>query len=76
MYKVLSIAIVGCIVGTISVWDPDFQLAVAIPSPAMAAGGLALTLALTALLRIGATPVNLMIGLAAACLACALGGIV
>ncbi len=75
-YKVLSLAIVGCIVGTISVWGPAFRPAIAVPPPVMVAGGLALTLALTALLRIGATPVNLMIGLAAACLAFALGGIV
>jgi mannose PTS system EIID component len=75
-YKAMSVAIVGCIVGTISAWGPEFRPAFAIPSPGLAAGGLALTLALTILLRIGATPVNLMIGLAAACLACALGGIV
>jgi len=75
-YKVMSLAIVGCIVGTVSVWGPSFRPAMAVPAPGLAAAGLALTLVLTALLRFGATPVNLMIGLAAACLAGAWGGIV
>jgi hypothetical protein len=75
-YKVLSLAIVGCIVGTLSAWGPDFLPAAVVPAPVLAAGGMVLTLAMTALLRVGATPVKLMIGLAAACLALALGGIV
>jgi len=75
-YKVMSLAIVGCVVGTVSAWGPAFRPAIAVPAPALAAAGLALTLALIWLLRIGATPVKLMIGLAATCLAFALGGIV
>ena len=72
----MCLAIIGCIVGTISVWRPEFRPAAALPAPALAAAGLALTLGMTALLRIGASPVKLMFGLAAACLALALGGIV
>ncbi len=75
-YKVMSLAIIGCIVGTISAWSPAFRPAVAVPAPVLAAGGLAFTLAMTVLLRVGASPVKLMIGLAAACLALALGGVV
>jgi mannose PTS system EIID component len=75
-YKVMSLAIVGCIVGTISAWEPAFRPAIALPEPGLAVAGIALTLVLIELLRIGATPVNLMIGLAIACLAGALGGIV
>lgn len=75
-YKVLSLFMIGCIVGTISLWWPVFRPPVHFPAPLLAAGGLALTLGMTALLRIGASPVKLMIGLAAACLALALGGVV
>jgi PTS system mannose-specific IID component len=73
-YKVLSLAIVGCIVGTLSDWDPEFRSSVTFFSPLLAAAGLALTLGMIALLRVGASPVKIMIGLAAACLILALGG--
>jgi hypothetical protein len=40
----------------------------------LVAAGLALTLGMIALLRLGASPVKIMIGLAAACLILAFGG--
>jgi len=73
-YKVLSLAIVGCIVGTLSDWDPEFRSSITISPPLLAVAGLALTLGMIALLRVGASPVKIMIGLAAACLILALGG--
>jgi mannose/fructose/N-acetylgalactosamine-specific phosphotransferase system component IID len=75
-YKVMSLAIIGCIVGTVSAWDPKFRHFENVPAPILAVAALAVTLALTALLRVGASPVKLMLGLAAACLALALGGMV
>ena len=75
-YKVLSLAIIGCIVGTLSAWGPEFRTPAAVPPPLLAAAGLLLTLGMIALLRAGASPVKIMIGLAAACLILALGGIV
>ena len=75
-YKVLSLFLVGCIVGAISLWDAEFRPPVPFSPPLLAAAGLMLTLAMAALLRLGSSPVKLMIGLAAACLALALGGVV
>jgi mannose/fructose/N-acetylgalactosamine-specific phosphotransferase system component IID len=75
-YKFMSLAIIGCIVGTLSAWGPEFRHFENVPEPILAAAALAITLVLTALLRIGASPVKLMLGLAAACLALALGGMV
>jgi len=75
-YKVLSLAIIGCIVGTLSAWGPEFRPSVSASPPFLAAAGLALTLGMIALLRAGASPVKIMIGLAAACLILALRGFV
>jgi PTS system mannose-specific IID component len=73
-YKVMSLAIIGCIVGTLSDWDPEFRSSVSLFPPLLAAAGLTLTLGMIALIRVGASPVKIMIGLAAACLILALGG--
>jgi PTS system mannose-specific IID component len=73
-YKVLSLAIIGCIVGTVTAWGPEFRTDLSVSAPLLAAAGLALTLILITLLRAGASPVKLMIGLAAACLILAWGG--
>ena len=75
-YKVLSLFLIGCIIGTISLWDAEFRPQVPFSPSLLAASGLVLTLGMTALLRLGASPVNLMLGLAAVCLALALGGFV
>lgn len=75
-YKVMSLAIIGCIIGTLPAWGPEFRHFESVPAPLLTVVALAVTLSLTALLRIGASPVKLMLGLAAACLALALGGIV
>jgi PTS system mannose-specific IID component len=75
-YKVLSLAIIGCIVGTLSAWGPEFRSSVSASPLFLAAAGLALTLGMIALLRMGASPVKIMIGLAAACLILALRGFV
>jgi mannose/fructose/N-acetylgalactosamine-specific phosphotransferase system component IID len=73
-YKVLSLAIIGCIAGTLSAWGTEFRIPVAVSPSFLAATGLALTLGMIVLLRIGASPVKIMIGLAAACLMLAFGG--
>jgi len=73
-YKVLSLAIVGCIVGTQTAWGPEFRAAWSVPSPLLAVAGLGLTLGMISLLRVGASPVKLMLGLAALCLLIAFGG--
>jgi len=73
-YKVLSLAIIGCIAGTLSAWGTEFRIPISVSPPFLAAAGLALTLGMIALLRVGASPVKIMIGLAAACLILAFGG--
>lgn len=73
-YKVLSLAIIGCIVGTLTAWGPEFRTDLSVSPPLLAAAGLALTLGMIVLIRVGASPVKMMIGLAAACLILALGG--
>ena len=75
-YKVLSLAIIGCIVGTLSVWGPEFSIPAAVSPPILAAAGLALTLGMIAVLRAGVSPVRIMIGLATACLILVWGGLV
>jgi mannose PTS system EIID component len=73
-YKVLSLAIIGCITGTLSAWSTEFRIPISVSPPLLAAAGLALTLGMITLLRVGASPVKMMIGLAAACLILAFGG--
>lgn len=76
LLKVLSLSLVGCIIGTVSVWGPAFRPPAPFTAPFLAAAGLALTLGMIVLLRAGASPVKLMLGLAVICLALALGGVV
>lgn len=74
--KALSLAIIGCILGSITAWHPEFMPFGPLPGLLLAAGGLAAAMGMTALLRAGASPVKLMLGLAALCLGLALGGII
>jgi mannose/fructose/N-acetylgalactosamine-specific phosphotransferase system component IID len=74
--KILSLGIIGGMVGTVTAWGPAFRVTEQLPGPVLTAGGLAFTLLLTGLLRLGVSPVRLMLGLAALCLGLALGGII
>jgi hypothetical protein len=47
-----------------------------VPGAVLAAAGLGAVIGMTALLRAGASPLKLMLGLAALCLGLALGGII
>lgn len=73
LFKVLSLAVLGCIVGTITLWRPELRMPVAVPGLTLAS--LAIALGLAALLRRGWSPLKLMIGLGVVCLLLALGGI-
>jgi mannose/fructose/N-acetylgalactosamine-specific phosphotransferase system component IID len=77
LLKVLSLAGIGCIVGTITAWGPEFQ---AIEPPLygllLACAALAAVIGLSFLLRSGLSPVQLMLGLAALSLGLAWGGII
>jgi mannose/fructose/N-acetylgalactosamine-specific phosphotransferase system component IID len=74
LFKVLSLSVIGCIAGTAAFWQQPFRPAIPLAGPAVPAAAIGVVLGLTALLRIGGTPVKLMIGLAALCLALVLGG--
>jgi hypothetical protein len=75
LFKVLSIAMAGAIVGTVSSWTPLFRPPVPLQGAVLTAAAVVLMLGMTALLRAGGSPVKLLLGLAAACLAFALGGL-
>lgn len=74
--KVLSLAVIGCIIGAVTAWDQDVMPDGSFPGVLVALAGLAAVLGMTALLRAGASPVKLMLGLALLCLGLALGGII
>jgi mannose/fructose/N-acetylgalactosamine-specific phosphotransferase system component IID len=74
VFKVLALSVIGCIAGTAAFWDPLFRPVRSAAGPAVPAAAMAAVLGLSGLLRIGGTPVKLMIGLAAFCLALVLGG--
>jgi mannose PTS system EIID component len=75
LFKAISLSLLGSIVGAISLWRPEFRPESPFTGPGMAAAGLVLTLAMVAALRKGFSPLKLMLGLAAACLALAYGGV-
>jgi PTS system mannose-specific IID component len=74
--KAMTLAMLGCLLSSITVWGPS--LAPVVPLPGLFLGGAALVAAtgIAVLLRAGATPVKIMLGLAALCLGIALGGII
>jgi PTS system mannose-specific IID component len=76
LFKALSLSLLGGIVGAISLWRPAFRPESPFTGPGMAAAGLVLTIAMVMALRKGFSPLKLMLGLAAACLALAYGGVI
>ena len=74
--KALSLAIIGCMLGSVTAWDQGFMPFGPLPGILLGAAGLAAAMGMTVLLRAGASPVKLMLGLAALCLGLALGGII
>jgi PTS system mannose-specific IID component len=75
-FKVISLSMLGGILGMMPLWRPEFRLEVGAPGVVMMLSGLAVMLALVACMRRGGSPVKLMLGLAACCLALAYAGVV
>jgi mannose PTS system EIID component len=75
-FKVISLSMLGGILGTMPLWRPEFRFEGAAPGIVMMLSGLAATLGLVAFMRRGGSPVKLMLGLAACCLALAYAGVV
>lgn len=75
VFKVISLTVLGGMLGMMPLWRPEFRPAVALPGMLIAVSGLTITLILVAVLRRGSSPVKLMLGLAAVCLAMAYAGV-
>jgi mannose/fructose/N-acetylgalactosamine-specific phosphotransferase system component IID len=73
--KVLSLTLLGCILGMMPLWRPEFRLAYGVPAAVVMPAGLAFTLVLVAVVRRGVSPVKLMLGLAVLSLALAFAGV-
>jgi PTS system mannose-specific IID component len=74
VFKALSLAVIGCIAGTAAFWAQPFHPSLPVAGPLIPAVAIAAVLGMSVLLRIGGSPLKLMIGLAALCLALVLGG--
>jgi PTS system mannose-specific IID component len=75
LFKAVSLAVIGGILGMASSWRPELKLTVSLPGFVNAAAGLVITLVLVVVLRKGGSPVKLMLGLAGVCLALAYTGV-
>ena len=75
LFKAVSLAVIGGTLGIASSWRPELKLTASLPDLANAAAGLVITLVLVVVLRKGGSPVKLMLGLAAVCLALAYTGV-
>jgi mannose/fructose/N-acetylgalactosamine-specific phosphotransferase system component IID len=76
LLKVLSLAVVGCIVGTIAAWGAISGAPDHLHGLLVSAAGLAAVFGMAVLLRSRMSPVKLMLGLAILSLGLALGGII
>jgi PTS system mannose-specific IID component len=76
LFKAVSLTVLGGILGMLPIWRREFKIALPLPSVVSAFAGLLATLLLIAILRRGGSPVKLMLGLAALCLALAYGGVI
>lgn len=74
VFKAVSLSVLGSIVGMITIWRPEIMYDFSLPGPLLAAGSMVFVTAAAALMRRGASPVGLMLSLAAVCLAAALSG--
>lgn len=75
LFKAISLSVLGGMLGMISIWRPEFKPLISIPEPVTAIAAMLITVVLVAVLRRGASPVKLMLGLAAVCFALAYAGV-
>ena len=75
-FKVMSLSILGGILGLMPLWRPEFYPTFRAPGVAMSLMAMLATLALIAVLRRSGSPVKFMLGLAAFCIALAYAGVV
>ncbi len=75
-FKIISLSVLGGILGMMPLWRPEFLPAFNAPGAVLTLAGLGLTLVLIESMRRGGSPVKLMLGLAAICLALAFAGVI
>ncbi len=75
LFKAVSLAVIGGMVGMASLWRPELKLTASLPSAVNTVAGLMITFILVVLLRKGGSPVKLMLGLVVVCLALAYAGV-
>ncbi len=75
-FKMLSLGMLGGLLGLISLWRAEFRPVPHAPRLFMTVAALAVTLILVEAMRRGGSPVKFMLGLAAACIGLAYAGVV
>ncbi len=75
-FKIMSLTVLGGMIGMLPSWRPEFRFHVSVPGVVTEMAGLVLTFALVFVLRRGGSPIKLMFGLALLCLALAYAGVV
>ena len=75
-FKLISLAVLGGVVGAMPVWRTELKPGFQLPGMLLAVSGMAFTLLLVAVLRRGGSPLKLMLALAVLCLILALAGVV
>jgi mannose/fructose/N-acetylgalactosamine-specific phosphotransferase system component IID len=76
VFKIISLTVLGGILGMMPFWIPELRLEYPIPGVVMVISGVACTFCLVGILRKGASPIKLMFGLASICLALAYAGVI
>lgn len=75
LFKAVTLTVLGGMLGMLPLWRPEFRPLFPLPDGMLAGAGLAITLLLTVVLKKAGSPVKLMIGLAAVCIALAYAGV-
>jgi PTS system mannose-specific IID component len=75
LFKATCLAVLGGMLGMSSLWKPEFRPVSSGSGIVPALAGLLITLVLAAFLKKGASPVKILLGLAAVCVALAFAGV-
>lgn len=76
LFKIISLTVLGSILGMMPFWRPEFRLEYPVSEVFIVVSCMALTFGLIGILRRGGSPIKLMLGLAIICLALAYAGVI
>jgi mannose/fructose/N-acetylgalactosamine-specific phosphotransferase system component IID len=76
LFKIISLTVLGGILGMMPLWRQEFRLEYPVPGVIIVVSCMALTFGLVGILRRGGSPIKLMFGLAIICLALAYAGVI